>query len=583
MDASFVRDVFKLIPTAKRGHGIGVVILLVASSLLDFFSLALFLPLIFILIDPRKIQDNPLFQVSYDLFNFTSLNAFVLALTVFTFLFIVIKTLINLWITKKKAEYAYGIGDGLASRVVNRYLNLSHQQFTHTDLSNEVNLISNMPLVFSNNIIIPIGTLLSEVGVFLLLLVSVALFDIRAFGTVLIILVPAYLLYHLRKRKIKRIGEDIRSTYPLLLKYALLITEGLQDIKAFGKEAFFKNKFERVSQKLSKILSRDHATHTGTPRLTEIIAAGCICGMIAYTVLFYNRQQETLILLTVYVGASFRIIPSINRILGCIQQMKVHEYSVKSFIKILNEHVDPFRATQDKLPFEKEIDLKNISFGYSENETILRVNITIRKGQRVALVGKSGTGKTTLLLIMLRFLKEQAGHVMVDGQIINEANESAWKKLIGFVPQNPYIMDGTVSENIAFGVPQDQIDYEKVNQLIMKMDLSEWASSLGHGIQTRIGEKGAKISGGQRQRLAIARALYHDAELLLLDEVTNQLDPETEKEIIGHLLMESDKNKTIVMITHHPDLLGKFDIVYQLSNESIRKLDVLQPITVNDK
>jgi ATP-binding cassette subfamily B protein len=583
MDASFVRDVFKLIPSAKRGRGIGVIFLLLVSSLLDFFSLALFLPLIFILIDPKKIQDNPLFQIIYDRFNFTSLNAFVLSLTVFTFLFIILKTLFNLWSTLKKAEYAYGIGNGLASRVVNRYLNLSHQQFVHTDLSNEVNLISNMPLVFSNNIIIPIGTLLSEVGVFFLLLASVALFDIRAFGIVLIILIPALLLYQLRKRKIKKIGEDIRNIYPSLLKNTLLITEGLQDIKAFGKEVFFKNKFEAASDRLRKILSKDHATHSGTPRLIEVIAAGCICGMIAYTVLFYQRQQETLILLTVYVGASFRIIPSINRILGCVQQMKVHEYSVKSFIKVLNEHVAPFMATQNKLTFEKEIDLRNISFCYAENETILQANITIPKGQKVALVGKSGTGKTTLLLIMLRFLKEQAGSLMVDGQIIDDKNEYAWKKLIGFVPQNPYIMDGSVSENIAFGVANDQIDHKKINQLIEKMNLSDWVSSLGNGIQTRIGEKGAKISGGQRQRLAIARALYHDAELLLLDEVTNQLDPETEKEIIGHLLMDSDKNRTIVMITHHPDLLGKFDIVYQLSDGLIKKLDVLQPMTVNDK
>jgi HlyD family secretion protein len=160
---------------------------------------------------------------------------------------------------------------------------------------------------------------------------------------------------------------------------------------------------------------------------------------------------------------------------------------------------------------------------------------------------------------------EDSGDILVDGRKIQEADSLSWRKLIGYVPQNPFILDATIAENIAFGVPKEKINYNKVKSLIQELDLEGWLSNLRDGIDTIIGEKGAKISGGQKQRLAIARALYHEAEILLLDEITNQLDKQTEIEVLNSLDNFAAHNKTIILITHRPELWKTFDAIYELN------------------
>jgi ATP-binding cassette, subfamily B, bacterial PglK len=573
MKNSFLHDAYRLVNSSQRKRGLGIILILVMNSVLDFFSLAFFLPVIFLLVNPGAVHDNFLFQRVYEFFGFSTVSSFAIAITISVFIFIAFKTLINAWITEQKARYAYQIGSEMASRAVTRYLNLPYLKFTQTELSQEVNLISNMPLIFANNIVIPSGTLLSEALVFLLLLVGVAIYNVKAFGFLSMILIPAFILYRLRRKRLKRIGSMLRNTYPTLLKYTLLIVEGLPDILAFRKEAFYKKEFEKVSRNLGKTFSADHAVHTGTPRVTEVIAAGCVCLMIVYALLNQNDQQKTLMLLGVYAAVSFRIIPSVNRIIASVQQMKVHEYSIREFRLIMDDQENfPLEAPDSPLPFNNQMTLRNISFSYpGHSRTLSHTDLIIRKGEKIALTGKSGAGKSTLLLIILGFLQEQEGEILIDSYK-QESNRRSRRNLLGYVPQHPYIMDGSVLENIAFGVPPDKVDLEKANRLVLGMDLAGWISSLPQGIHTRIGEKGAKISGGQRQRLAIARTLYYDAEILLLDEVTNQLDPQTEKEVVTTLLNLSDQSKTILMITHHPELLKKFETVYELVNGGLEKV-----------
>ncbi|HEX5169218.1 MAG TPA: hypothetical protein VFW11_08585, partial [Cyclobacteriaceae bacterium] len=335
MKIDFLRNAYRLIHPLLRKKGIGIVLLLVASSVLDFFSLAFFLPLIFLLIDPTTLQTNAIFQRVYFFFGSPELTLFAAIFTFFVFVFIVLKVIVNSWIILKKAQYAYRIGRDMASLATNRFLNLPYEEFTHADLSNEVNLISNMPLVFANNIIIPMGTLLSETLLFTFLLLLVALYNIQAFALLLALLVPVFVIYQLRRKKIKHIASSFRDSYPSILKHTIQITEGLPDIRSYVKEASFKYKLEKASKRLFEILALDHTLNASIPRLIEVAAAGVVCTIIGYTLLTKHSQQESLMLLSLYAGASFRLVPSINRILASIQQIKVHEYSVKEFMRIL--------------------------------------------------------------------------------------------------------------------------------------------------------------------------------------------------------------------------------------------------------
>jgi ABC-type multidrug transport system fused ATPase/permease subunit len=557
---------YSLLTPVQRKKGLGITFLLFVSSVLDFFSLIL------LMVGQESLQTNRFAGRILAIPGLTSTVNIGVALTLIVLLFIVVKTRINLWITHRKARYAFGVGSELASLAVTRYLKLSYAEFTHIDYSKELNRISNLPLNFANNIIIPAGTLLSETLVFSMLCIGMAVYKFNVFVSFLLIMIPALFVYRNSRANVSAISIKIGTTYPLLLKYTLQMIEGLIDIRSFQKESFFKKRFTTVSNQLSSIFAVDHTAHTGTARTTELLAAVCICGLLLYSLVSHQNQQDTLILLTVYAGASFRIIPSVNRIFGALHQIKSNQHVVDDLGQIVVLEGDSFDHKYLALEFKDSVELRTISFGYPGQPLLLqRANWKIRKGEKVALTGKSGNGKTSLLLLLMRLLVEKEGELFLDGRKLTEPDIPAWRKLFGYVPQVPYVLDSSIADNIAFGVPPDHVDADRIRQLLADMDLMDWIAGLPEGADTLIGEKGATISGGQRQRLAIARAMYHEAEILLLDEVTNQLDPKTESEIFESLRRAS-ANKTIIMITHHPDLLRKFDRVFEILEGEIREV-----------
>jgi ABC-type multidrug transport system fused ATPase/permease subunit len=382
----------------------------------------------------------------------------------------------------------------------------------------------------------------------------------------LVIVAPVRLVYYLNRKGISTTSDDLKKKYPLSLKFGLQAIEGWMDIKASVKENFFKKRFVEASQSLAKTFVRDHVNQTGPSRLTEIIAACIICAIIGYSLLSHQNAQQTFLLLGVYAGASFRMIPSINRILNALMQIKSHEYLLKELEDLTNFQPTKIQK-QYSQGFEKSIELKNISFQYPNGPVVLNdISFTINKGQKVALVGKSGSGKTTILLILLQFLKPSSGKIIFDGV---EQNDVIWRNVFSYVSQSPYILDSSIAENIAFGYPNEEINFEKINRIIKDLDLEQMIKSFPDGLETQIGEKGIKLSGGQRQRIAIARALYSNAEVLLFDEITNQLDKQTEKEIINTLIKVAHQKKTVMMITHHEHLLAEFDCILSLENGKI--------------
>jgi len=553
-----------------KQKGIGIVVLMVLNAVLDFFSLAFFLPLIFLLVNPSSVLSNKFSNALYSSLRFTSPTWFILTFIICLLIFIIFKNGISLWITRSKAKYCFNLGSDVSSRMLERYIEISFLKFTQSDFTKELNRVANLPIAFANNIIMPLANLLSEGLVFLILLGCVVVYDVKIFLVLLAIVIPIRLVYNFKRRSISTTSDDLKEKYPLTLKYALQAIEGLVDIKAFGRENFFKKRFDESSRTLAKTFVRDHVNQTGPTRLTEIIAAFIICAIVAYSIISKQNNQQTFLLLGIYAGVSFRMIPSINRILNALMQIKSHEYLFKELEELTNfQHIkNQERVTS--LEFRSKIELKNISFQYPEGAPVLHeASLTIQKGQKIALVGKSGSGKTTILLILLQFLKANSGKISLDGVAVSSDNEREWRKIFGYVSQSPYILDGSIAENIAFGLPEDEINFEKIDQLIKDLDLGEMISQLPDGLSTQIGEKGIKLSGGQRQRIAIARALYADAEVLLFDEITNQLDVNTEKEIINTLIKVAHQKKTILMITHHEHLLNEFDRILSLENGKI--------------
>jgi ABC-type multidrug transport system fused ATPase/permease subunit len=315
---------------------------------------------------------------------------------------------------------------------------------------------------------------------------------------------------------------------------------------------------------------------TSGTRLTEIIVAFIICALIAYTALTSQNNQQTFLLLGIYAGASFRMLPSLNRMLNAQMQIKSHEYLFQELNSVRDFKIFQNQKEEPSFRFEKTIELQNITFQYPAGAKVLdHASLTINKGDKIALVGKSGSGKTTVLLLILHFLKGE-GKIRVDGREIHDENLSAWRRTCSYVPQNPYMLDATIMENIAFGLSSADINVERIRELIRDLDLQEMLDQLPEGLSTQIGERGIKLSGGQRQRIAIARALYGGAEVLLFDEITNQLDARTEMEIIHTLEKVAHQKKTILMITHHDHLLKEFGRILSLENGVISEMSPVQ-------
>ena len=566
---TIIQPLLGMLDANAKKKGVWIIGLMVFNAMLDFFSLASFLPLIFLLVNPNSISSNNFINSIYSTFNFTTPAQFFIASTICVLLFTLVKNIVGIWITNSKANYSFTIGSHISSHMLSKYLEMSYLRFTQADFSKEFNRIANLPIAFANNIIMPLANLISEGLVFLILLLCIVVFDSKVFLLLLIVLTPIGLIYRSKRKQISQTSADLKEKYPLTLKYALQVVEGFVDIKVSGKESFFKIRFGNTSKSLAKTFTHEHTTQTGASRLTEIVAGVVICSLIIYSVLTHQNYQQTLMLLGVYAGVSFRMIPSLNRILNAFLQIRSHEYLFDELQGSAKDNSSEIQETTGALDF-RTIELNDISFRYPDGARALsHASITIHKGEKIALTGKSGTGKTTLLTILLQLIKADTGKILLDGNELQAENIKSWRNLFAYVPQSPYILDGTLLENIAFGLSKEQINHQKVVQLIADLDLQKMIDQLPNGLETYIGEKGIRLSGGQRQRIAIARALYADAEILLLDEVTNQLDMKSEQEVLQTLEKVALQNKTIVMITHHEHIINRFDKILQIENGAI--------------
>jgi len=300
--------------------------------------------------------------------------------------------------------------------------------------------------------------------------------------------------------------------------------------------------------------------------------------IIVFVMLGNKREVFDIIqYLGVFVVASFRLVPGISRILSSYQVIKYIEPSVK----ILLSEYDFKNNSQSKkisinkkdspLIFNKEIKLKNISFSYSLRKefSLSKISIDIKKGDFVGIIGQTGSGKSTLINLLIGLLEPNGGEVMVDNLNI-KSNLSGWHKKIGYVPQSVYLIDDTIRKNIAFGLQEKNINDDLIQKAIEKANLKIFLSSLKDGVETVVGEKGIRISGGQQQRIGIARALYRDPEILILDEATSSLDQATEKKIMESV-NSLKKNKTIIVITHRLITVQNCDKIFMLDKGKIAK------------
>jgi ABC-type multidrug transport system fused ATPase/permease subunit len=489
--------------------------------------------------------------------------------------FYLFKTFFLLYSQWSQAKFNSSITKQLQIRLYKGYLNLPYEfhldrnsSMLLNNIQSEVNYLSHVTQAFMA-ILADISLI---IGVFFMLLfINLEL----ALSIVILFSLFAYLLNVATRKKMNQIGIDREFHESLMFKNVLQGLGSIKDVILSGRKEYFVEMFNYHAKQREKVFV-SQGVIVQIPKLYyELLSIFIIAMIVLYFV--YSSEQLTMLLPTIglFMLASLRIMPSINKLSLSFQTIRFATPVIDKLyteLKLLSDYENKKgNQSSEKLSFEKNISVKGLCYSYpgKGNNALLEIDIEILKGQTIGFLGPSGSGKSTLIDLIIGILKPDKGTIFVDGKNI-QTNLRKWQNLIGYVPQTITLLDDSIRKNIAFGIPETEIDDEKIKKSIKLANLSSFIFELKEGTKTPVGERGVKLSGGQRQRIGLARALYNDPPVLVLDEATSALDKHTEDEVM-QAIRELKGNKTILIIAHRTSTIAHCDLLFMIDRGSIAK------------
>ena len=405
----------------------------------------------------------------------------------------------------------------------------------------------------------------------LILDAEMTLFVIVLFGVLTLLIIKVF------KPRLNKIGSKNQSIQSRIAKWRIQAIYGLKDVKVLNREEFFvRNYYE--SGKVGANVATTYAVLNNMPRL--LIETVFIVGMLGFLMLFIKGGGDMSLMVSTVSAfgvAAMRVLPSVNRINTYITQISYTQPSLDFVYQNLQEGMKTdamlaerkAKAQKEKLRLEHQIELNHISFHYpdSDKDIFTDAHMVVPKGKSVGIIGTSGAGKSTVVDILLGLLHAQEGEITCDGVDIFRNYES-WLAQVGYIPQSIYLVDESIRDNIAFGIDKDKINEKRIWEVLAEAQLKEFVEELPEGLDTTIGDRGVRLSGGQRQRIGIARALYHDPEILVFDEATSALDNDTEAAVMDAVNSFHGK-KTMIIIAHRLNTIEKCDIVYKVEDRKL--------------
>lgn len=547
--------------------------LIIISTFLEVLGIGLIPILISYIIDPLLVLDKiPDFLKKYEFFIYfnNSHSNLVLYGSILIFIIFFAKNLLGLFALYLEAFLSAQIRIKNSKKLLNYYLYLPY--LFHSK-KNSSNLIRNMLVGINNSaeFVISFIRLFKEI-IFLTIIFSLLIYvDIKVtiFSGVILIVSLIFYIQNIKKKAVER-GKQANQYATLQIKLLRQSLGSIKETKVYGVSKKFLNLFNKNNERMQKN-SIFYKLMQGIPKfLLEQVSILIILSVTIYLFVVENQKSEIIAILSLFTIASIRMIPVFNAISITIGS---YRYRKASFDIIYNEFksiekLSYENKSKSKIQFKKYLKLENITFAYLRKKKILRnINLIIKKNSMVSIIGKSGTGKTTLINIILGLITPQKGTIYFDNKTV-KLNNYNWQKKIGYVAQDVFIMDESIKNNILFG---RKLNYSKrkINNLIKSLDLDDLIKNLDNGINTKVGDKGSRISGGEKQRIGIARALLSDPELLILDEATASLDAETEEKIIKNI-KRNYKKTTIINVSHRQIPIKYSDKIIRLDNSKTK-------------
>ncbi|QOR65484.1 ABC transporter ATP-binding protein [Cytobacillus suaedae] len=554
-------------------------IMMIVAAVFETIGIGLIIPIVGIITNPTIVQEQSILSVIYEILNFQSLNAFIL-FTVAILLFVyIIKNAYLLLFYYVQYKVIFNQRVKLSRKMFKEYLTKPytfHLERNSSELLRNIN--SEVNKVFGG-IVLSGFQLLTEILVIIsivTLLVYTAPLATLIAGSLLLASVMIFLKTF--RKKITFLGTEEQRVNREVIKS---INQGLgasKEVKVSGKEQYFVQAYDKQSQTLANNTVYKNILDQVPRFFIETLLVAVVLIMMV-TLVFQGSDSSKLVsTMSLFAMAAFRLMPSINRIVSLLTSIRFNQPALSViFNDLVIEKIDsnrvketsnymlkPEMVNSNEKTFLHSINLESVSFRYPNQKeySIKDITLTIPIGSSVAFVGTSGAGKTTIVDVILGLLEPEKGRVFVDGIELKELLP-IWKHKIGYIPQSIYLSDETVRKNIAFGIEDKDIDDLAVQKAMEDAQLKEFIDSLPDGLETVVGERGVRLSGGQRQRIGIARALYHNPEIIFLDEATSALDNETEMEIMK-AIDGLKGEKTLIIIAHRLSTIENCDIVFKV-------------------
>ena len=557
-----------------------LIFLMLIGALLETLSIGLVLPILSSIMNPNLISSSneilKFFNIGIQ--NYDQFSLIIYAVVIF-FIIYLIKNIFLSYLFWKQSKFIYGLMASVAFRLFKIYIYKPYIFHIENNSSELIrNLTSEMNLF--NGAVKSLTVLLTEILVlfgviFLLLYLQPA----ATLSVSLVLLIFSSLFYLLIKNNIKKWGEDRQFHERYRIQHLQQSIGGNKEIKILKNEREFINQFFKHNKEWGDIGQKQNFIEAIPRILLEIIALGMLSILIIVLISAGTVIDQLVPIVAMFGAAAFRLIPSMNRTMGALQRL-IYTSPVITVIhnELINENKNADSENNNQLKTKKksfkdwrEIRLKNINYKYpkSDNYILKNLDLIFHRGQSIGIIGKSGEGKSTLIDVFLNLLPLNNGEILIDGNKINTDLES-WRNEIGYVPQSIFLLDDTLKKNIALGVNDKDINNEKLNKSIFLSQLEDFVTSLAAGYETNVGERGVQISGGQSQRIGIARALYNDPSIIVFDEATSSLDINTESEVMKSIdMLKGDKS--IILVTHRLITLKNCDVIYELNNGMLEK------------
>ena len=529
----------------------------IVLMLLEILSIGILVPLVSMLTMGLETVKNSFLAKFYnnEIINFLFLNIF--NFIFFIFFIFILKNIFFLYVTYYQLKYFEDQNQNLSNNLFNNYLKKNYIFFLSQNIANTLrnlrNEVGSSVLYFRSLI-----GLISE-GLIIFGLISLLMYTnfIITLSIIIFFIPLIYIFNFYTKNKIQNLGKERVQLDGLLNKSIIQGIKSIKEIKLTNKENIFLNDFKKNIYKI-KINNLIINFIGSVPRaILEVIIVGLILISIILLKYLDVSKNETITILTIFSLSSIRMLPSINKIIVHLQQIRFRKASLNLINEVLIAHSSKKKISQSsKNNINKvinNIQIEDLSFGYNNNLIIKNINLELKKNDVLGVVGPTGSGKSTFLDLLSGLLNSTNGKILINGTDINKI-KNTWQNQIAYVSQKIYLMDESIEKNISFELNPDFIDREKVADAILKSELKEFIDQLELKEKTKIGENATKLSGGQIQRVAIARALYMNKQILILDESTSALDEKTEEKIINTILKQVE-NKILIIVSHNKSIM----------------------------